>query len=136
MKLRRRARLETLVPIASMGDIAFLLIIFFMLAANIKESKIQYSPPKSEDLARFDKTTMISVTMDEDGVLYLQGKMIAVESLEGEIAGLIEGKQEKSVRLKIDRKIPAEKFRPVLMALSKAGAKLDMVGEKPKKVRK
>jgi len=135
MKLRRRARLETLVPIASMGDIAFLLIIFFMLAANIKESKIKYAPPESEDLARFDKTTIISVTMDEDGVLYLQGEMIAVESLEGEIAMMIEGKQEKSVRLKIDKTIPAEKFRPVLMALSKAGAQLDMVGEKPKKVR-
>lgn len=135
MKLRRRARLETLVPIASMGDIAFLLIIFFMLAANIKESKIKYAPPTSEDLARFKKTTIISVTMDEDGVLYLQGEMIAVESLEGEIAMMIEGKQEKSVRLKIDKTIPAEKFRPVLMALSKAGAQLDMVGEKPKKVR-
>ena len=42
MKLRRRARLETLVPIASMGDIAFLLIIFFMLATMpIKDSYLK-----------------------------------------------------------------------------------------------
>lgn len=136
MRLRRRARLEPLVPIASMGDIAFLLIIFFMLAANIRESKIKYKPPKSEDVGKFDKTTQIVVTMDEEGVLYLQGKLIAVESLESEVASLISGRKDKNVRVKIDRKVPAERFRPVLMALSKADARLDMVGEKEKKVQR
>lgn len=132
MRLQRRAKIEPMVPIASMGDIAFLLIIFFMLASVfIKERNIKSKPPVSADIRRVKKPSQVSVTMDEDGVLYLQGRMVSVENVASELAG-VAGGPDDAVMVKIHRELPASKFRPLLMALSKANAKLEMIGTKRK----
>lgn len=127
---RRRRRIHFIIPVASMGDIAFLLIIFFMLTTNfIKEAHVRLDPPVSQDIDRIEET-LVSVSVDEDGVVWLQGKECPIEVLQGGVEVLLENKQERVVMLKVDRELPHRAYGPVLMALSRAGAEIDMVGQK------
>ena len=135
MRFQRRKRLRPLIPLASMGDIAFLLIIFFMLTSVfMKEGHIKVEPPTYPDI-EVRKPGRIFVTMDEQGRLYLQGDQSSVAGLESAARDLLRDSDEKLVMLKIDRSVPQRQFGPVLMALSKAGGEIALVGRKAGKRR-
>lgn len=70
----RRKSIEP--PTASMGDIAFLLIIFFILASEFaKDPVTQVKLPKTSDIKKVkDKVPPISVVIDKEGRLILDGE--------------------------------------------------------------
>ena len=126
--IRRKHRPQPFIPLASMGDIAFLLIIFFMLTSNfIKEAHVKIDPARSPDIDRL-KESGISVSVDEDGETWLQGTPCSVGFLRRGVEALLEDRDEKVVMLKIDRNVPQDTFGEVFLELSKAGAELALVG--------
>ncbi len=130
MSIRRRKRLKPTVPTTSFGDIAFLLIIFFVVTSTfIKEGHIELTQPRSPDIDAM-KETQISVTLDRNGDLWLQGSPCQPEVLEEAVKTLIAQHGEKTVMLKIDKDIRQDKYGPVFLALSRAGAELALVGQK------
>jgi len=132
MSVKRKKRMRTLVPTTSMADIAFLLNIFFMVTSNfIKEAHIEINQPSSPEIDAM-KESQISVTMDRNGELWLQGKPCPAEILEEGVRALILEHADKLVMVKIDKDVRQEKYGPVFMALSKAGAELALVGQKRK----
>ncbi|HUT34441.1 MAG TPA: biopolymer transporter ExbD [Planctomycetota bacterium] len=132
MSVRRRKRMRAIVPTASFADIAFLLNIFFMVTSNfIKEGHIELTQPRSPEIEPM-KEGQVSVALDKNGDLWLQGKPCPVEVLEEGVKALIAELGEKTVMLKIDKDIRQEKFGPVFLALSRAGAELALIGQKAK----
>lgn len=128
--IRRKKRIKPEIPIASMGDIAFLLIIFFMLTSNfIKNRSIELDEAHSVDVESLKKG-QVTVTIDRDSVLRLQGEPCEATQLESGVLSLIQGMEEKRVELKIDKKTLKKVYLPVLMALSRTGAKVALVGQK------
>ena len=127
---RKKSRLGIMVPVASMGDIAFLLIIFFLLTSNfIKEGHVNIEPAASPDIEKL-KESGISVSMDGDGEVWLQGTQCPVEALQGGVQVLIEDLEDKTVMLKIDKGLSQKQFGRVFLALSNAGAEIALVGVK------
>ena len=64
MERRRKNRLSVMVPTSSMGDIAFLLIIFFMLTSKfMKESHIEYKSPDSPEARQIEDGKKDAVVM-------------------------------------------------------------------------
>jgi len=133
MKLARKKRkVSILVPIASMGDIAFLLIIFFMLTSNfMKESKVELEEAESIDIEQL-KEVSISVAVDEEAVVWLQGKQCSIDSLKGEVEILMSDQNKNTVMLKIDKNLTHDQYGKVLMELSKAGAEIALIGKQLK----
>ncbi len=130
---RRSHRMSALVPVAAMGDIAFLLIIFFVLTTNfIKEGHVRVAPPKAVDIDYVDESP-VSVVMDEDGNLWLQGAQCSIDILQTGVEAALQGSKKKEVMLKIDKDLQEQDFQPVLMALSKAGATIKLTGDKRNK---
>ncbi len=130
MAYQRRKSSNVLVPVAAMADIAFLLLIFFMVTTVfLKESHVKLEPASAPEVEALEASS-VSVVMDEDGALWIQGEMCVVEMLEGAVSALIEGRDEKLVMLKIDKHLPHETYGPVLLALSRADAEIALVGEK------
>lgn len=116
------------IPIVNIGDIAFLLIIFFIMTSTfMRESYIKVKPPVSPDVERM-KDAAISVSMDEKGQIWLQGTLCQLASLESGINALLQDKTEKIVMLKVDKGLVQSEFGPVMMAISTAGAEVIMVG--------
>ena len=127
---RRKSKMRTLVPVAAMADIAFLLIIFFILTTNfMTESHIELEEASSRDIEILEQST-VSVSLDKEGNLWLQGEPCPQEVLESGVAALLQDREQKTVMLKIDRELPHEKYGPVFLALSGAGAEIALVGAK------
>ena len=120
------------IPIVNIGDIAFLLIIFFILSsAFMREAYIKLTTPTSIDIARM-KDTAVSVSVDLKGDVWLQGTRCNVENLDTGVMALLEGKKDKIVMLKIDKALTQKRYGPVLLALSKAGAEIALIGNQAK----
>ena len=134
MKLHRRKKMGIAVPTTSMGDIAFLLIIFFMVCSNFaKEARISYDAPQATDVDKV-KNAPTSVVLDEDGELYVNGKPVAdAQTVESLIESFLAGKttdEERMVLFKCDRRIEKRAFEPVLEAITRAGGLVVAVGDK------
>lgn len=130
MKIKRPVRRMPFVPTASFGDIAFLLIIFFMVASVfMKESNIKVKQAESPDIDKVPAVP-ISVILDRDGQIWLQGEKYAIDALEPEVSVMLHNKADKQVYLKVDKSQKQKDFGAVLMKLSSAGAEIVLVGEK------
>ena len=128
MRVTLRPNPKIDIPIVNIGDIAFLLIIFFILTSTfMRESYIKVTPPTSPDIDKLGLTP-VSVTVDQSGTVWLQGVACQVEALESGVSVLLEGKPDKAVLLKIDKGLPQKTYGPVLLALSKAGAEVALIG--------
>ena len=130
MKLQRKKKSSLIaVPVAAMGDIAFLLIIFFMIASTFaKEQHIEVEPPRSIDLEELEQAPL-SVTVDINGEVYVDGSPCEVNSLESWVSSFMEDRGTKVVMLKVDQNLMRDIYMPVIEALSGAGAEIAVLGE-------
>jgi len=125
MKLPRK-KLTASVPSFAMGDIAFLLLIFFVILARAQDdSHIQWQP------ARLDKVEMApaaraSVAIDTGSKTYLDGKEISPEEIAAKLSAVLGDAPagQRHVFLKVDREAKAAVFEPVIAAISEAGGDL------------
>jgi biopolymer transport protein ExbD len=129
MKIPRQQTPKLFIPMASMGDIAFLLIIFFILTSKfIKEDRLELREPESQDIEKMTEDVQVSVAIDRHGAVYVQGDSTTVEALQGLVAQLVEGRESKIVTLKVDKGVRHEFYGGVIDALSKAGVTITLVG--------
>jgi biopolymer transport protein ExbD len=137
MKKKRRRRLAAiLVPVASMADIAFLLIIFFMVCSHFaKDPGEKIDPPTTLQVNPLDDFPMV-VLIDKNGNIYFQGKKVSGhEQIEDEVRRYVEGKTDeksRTVMVRCDREVLKHKFEPVYEAIAKGGGRIAAVGEKSK----
>lgn len=128
MRLERRDRILPRVPLAPMGDIAFLLIIFFMVTSVfIREAHLEVKLPEAAEIERL-RDAYVSVTMDRDGKLWLQGKPCGVQDLSARLDGELRARADKTVMLKIDKDVHQASFAPLLRILSDTGARIAWLG--------
>ena len=132
----RRRRRKIVIPVASMGDIAFLLIIFFMICSNFaKEAGIPVHPPKSPDIDRVKESSTV-VTIDAEGKIYFQGRRVDdPRSVETEVTDLLRNAttpESKMVLFRCDRAVARDVFEPVMDAITRGGGTIVAVGESSK----
>lgn len=133
MKINRK-QVSAGVPAMAMGDIAFLLVIFFVVLARAEDdSHLKWVPadiPKTEQLQMAE----VRVVIDVDQKVYLNGQQSSHELLGPQIAERLEGRPagDRRVALKVHREAQAQYFEPVIEAISEAGGELEHVlEEKP-----
>ena len=125
MKLRRRqSRAE--VPSMAMGDIAFNLLIFFVILARAQDdSHLQWTPAQAANLESAGHA-VVSVLIDSDNKLYLNGQQIGVANLAARIEETLgdAAPGERTVLVKVHQETVAQRFEPVIEAISEAGGEL------------
>jgi biopolymer transport protein ExbD len=129
MKLRPRSVQNQGIPTASMADIAFLLIIFFMVTISFEVDKTQVALPKTD--LRFEipkKAAYISVT--ESGQIRVSsGEEISVpvpgpEEVLSFAAQVVAADPSKPFVLKADKDVPYRYVDRVIDALKQAKAEV------------
>ena len=118
MKLRRDKGNQFNIPLSSMSDVAFLLLIFIMLVALInyrKEVKIEY--PEAKTALRTTAEKNLEVWIDIDGGIYLDGDPSDFIALEHTIAELYRSAPDTRVHIIADRYTSYEKVSAVLEVL-------------------
>jgi biopolymer transport protein ExbD len=130
VKLERKKAQAPYVPTASFGDIAFLLIIFFMVASVfMKEAHIEAKDARSPDVDKIEAPN-ISVVLDTKGELWLQGEKCTFDALEPSVAALLGDRADRTVAVRIDKDQLQKDYGRVLLGLSGAGADIVMLGQK------
>lgn len=131
MKRRRHRKSAIIVPVASMGDIAFLLIIFFMVCSRMAQQSIDVESPMAPSLEEL-KEPRITVTLDADGIVYFQGAEESVANIEYRVRALVEGKknpEDRLVTFRCDRTVIRTVFEPVIESIARGGGIIAAMGD-------
>ena len=125
MRFHAGKKTTPVIPTASMADIAFLLIIFFMVTMTFEVDKTQVLLPKTEVRLEIPKkAAYISVT--EQGLVKvssgeeLSAPVPGVEDVLSFAAGVVASEPSKPFVLKADRNVPYEKIDQIIDALKQA----------------
>jgi biopolymer transport protein ExbD len=117
MKLARKPR-HFIVPLNSMSDVAFLLLIFIMLVSLInyrKEVKIEY--PEAETAKKTSAEKNLEIWVDRAGNLYLDGTASDLGTIEAGIIDAYQQAPDTRVHIIADRNTPFERVNRVLEIL-------------------
>ncbi|MBT4797676.1 MAG: biopolymer transporter ExbD [Verrucomicrobia bacterium] len=125
MKLPRK-KLTASVPSFAMGDIGFLLLIFFVILARAQDdSHVRWQPAKLKEVEMV-ASPLASVTIDTGFKNYLDGKEISTDALPAALSQILgdtpSGK--RYVFLKVHKEAKALHFEPIIAAISEAGGDL------------
>ncbi len=127
--IRKRKHANLVLPLTSFGDIAFLMIIFFMLVSNfMKHSNMELTPAVSSSLDKQD-APKVGVFMDQDGVLWYEGNVCTPRELVSLLKLRAEDLRDEPVHVSIHKSHPRKTFMPVIEAVSEAGLKMILTGE-------
>ena len=135
-KSRRKKRRSVPVPVASMGDIAFLLIIFFMLCSEVSKEKndLNVTLPRSIHVEKNEISVVARVSIDVNGEIYFEGQKVDnPKDVEWGVRAMLANTvsdDQRHVQFKCDAALPKESFEPVLQAIAEAGGIIEAVGEK------
>ena len=111
----RRSRRRFIIPLFSMSDVAFLLLIFIMLVSLInyrKEVKIDY--PEAKTAARVSDEKNLEIWIDRAGRLYLEGDPSDLAVIETGIVQAYQRAPDTRVHIIADRDTPFEHVHQVL----------------------
>lgn len=119
---KRQDRYQVQIPLTSLIDIVFLLLIFFLLTTNfmvdegiaIKLPQAKASSPQTEEV--------ITVYIDKDGRSFLGSTEFSHAQLFDQLRAIIEGRKDKMVVIKADRTVIINKAVKVMDIAKAAGA--------------
>ena len=114
MKIKRKRQVFS-IPLFSMADVAFLLLIFIMLVSLInfrREVRIQY--PEAETARRVSAENNLEIWIDLYGNLYLNGEISNLSLVEGSIAETYRNTPGTRVHVIADRYTRFENVHKVL----------------------
>lgn len=110
----------------AMGDIAFNLLIFFVILAQANDdSHLQWQPAHAPELESVG-ASRVSVVIDDESKLYLNGQPVGEAQLAAQIEAILGETPagERTVLLKAHDEAAAQRFEPVIEAISEAGGDL------------
>lgn len=124
---RERRRIAPSVPTASMADIAFLLIIFFMVTTTFSPEKTQVHLPESETRTEVSREAAIIAITESGEIFFSDGEAPSFQvngaeeigTLAQDILGLL---PDKEFVIKADRMVRYEVVDEVLEQLRNHGA--------------
>ena len=129
MELRRKRKNTGGIPTASMSDIAFLLLVFFLSTTkfDIKKGLGLVLPPTAElpdvQKVKLKDENITKVLINKEGKILLKTfdseETIQMNQLEAKINGIVSGNPDMVISLKTDRKA---KYQYMVMALDRLQA--------------
>jgi len=129
MNLQARNKVDAAFSMASMTDLIFLLLIFFMLTSSfITPSGLPVNLPSS--IASTIEVQKVSVTVTKDLLFYVNDKRVTKSTLEGELKSKLAGPKGVVV-LHIDETVPTREMVYVAGIATKLEARVS-IATKPK----
>ncbi len=123
MKLKRKMGQKTSIPTASMADIAFLLLVFFMVTTVFqKDSGIPLNLPEAEAVKKVPKRTITRVWIDKSDRISIDDKLVPVDLVAAVIAEGMSKNPGLLVAIRADKECNYEVVNDVMEKLKRANA--------------
>ncbi len=109
---------------ASMSDLVFLLLIFFMLTSTlVAPSAIQLLLPSSDSRQVAHQT--VTVYLNADRQLFLEEEPVDIELLQTGLTSRLAGQTEAAIVLRSDHSVPVQYIVNVIDAVEELNKQLD-----------
>lgn len=103
-------------------DLAFVLLIIFIITAPLLEQSINVNlPSASPNSAEVDPNAVKTIAVDAEGQIYLDKEPLDKEALYQALAAFKEAEPDAGVIIRVDTQNPVQKMVDVLDAMSRAG---------------
>lgn len=113
MSLRTRNKIQAGFSMSGMTDIVFLLLIFFMITSTlIAPNALKLLLPQSTHQAMSNPITTISITRNFE--YYVETTQVDLSDLERVLHERLEGEDEPTISLHVDRSVPMEQVVNVM----------------------
>ena len=117
MAIQMRNKRDPGFSTASMSDLVFLLLIFFMLTSTlVAPNAIKLLLPNSSSKTMSKQT--ITLYINKNRTFYLEERRVKSSNLENAIYSKIRGEQEASVVLRADKTVPVQDIVKVIDAVN------------------
>jgi biopolymer transport protein ExbD len=119
----RRAEVPSEIPTASMADVAFLLIIFFLVASFYSVTRgIQFSLPRHDEQAlTAEPEAAVLIEIAANGALTVDGRPLRLDQVQGYLAPRLRRNPTKSVILQTSLAAPYRAMTDVFDELRQVG---------------
>jgi biopolymer transport protein ExbD len=122
MPIQTRNKISPSFSMASMSDLVFLLLIFFMITSTlVAPNAIKLLLPSSSSKTMAKQT--VTVYINENQNFYVEEFQVNEEILESQIASKLEGQTEGTVVLRADKSVPVQNIVTVIDAVNSINRK-------------
>lgn len=122
-KFHRKANVGQSIPTSSMADIAFLLLVFFMVTTIFKlEDGLPVQMPKAEAGIKVPRELVSHIWIDKANHISINDKLIPVESVEPIIYAKLVGNPALVIAFNVDKNTNFRIVNDVMEQLKKANA--------------
>ncbi|CAI2717675.1 ExbD/TolR family protein [Nitrospina watsonii] len=120
MNIRRAHKKRSRVDLAPLIDVVFLLLIFFMLTFAVQGQGMDMLLPKESAAAEPPQQPVV-IAIQTDGTLQLNGQMLTLDALLGDLKQVMQNRNEKQVVIESNQDVRYEVFVQVLDITRQAG---------------
>jgi biopolymer transport protein ExbD len=128
MKIERKQQITDEIPTSTMADIAFLLIIYFMLTATFTATRgIDFGLPKEDDVPpEIEPEDAVHIKVQPGGVLNVDGRVMQLDDILDYLKPKLERNPKKPVIIETDPQANYGYMVDVLDELRQGPEKIDM----------
>ncbi|HSK17523.1 MAG TPA: biopolymer transporter ExbD [Longimicrobiales bacterium] len=123
--LKRKSKAASEIPSSSLADMAFLLLIFFMVTTTFrKEEDRDVVFPEAEATEKLEqpRKDVLHVYVESDGSIYINDQLYATQDVSNVIAPMYAANTAMVVMLRSDRDVAYTQIDQILEELQAAGA--------------
>lgn len=123
MNVKRKTSIKSIIPVSSMSDIAFLLLIFLMLSSilNMKKGPT-ITPPKAKEISTPEDARKYSIIIDKKGSVFLEDRYVTASEVTSFFSAQLLTYPNLFVLINADEEVTYDKVDVVVKALQEAKA--------------
>jgi biopolymer transport protein ExbD len=134
LQLRKKTQVEATIPTASMADIAFLLIIFFMTTTIFAtEAGLTIVLPEKEGEVKVKSENILTILTNKDGVVRIGDEEVPLDRIQSVVEQKLAENDSLVVSLKTARQCRYGRMIEVFDKVKLAGAERISFAPAPKK---
>lgn len=107
MAIKRRSKAQVEFSMASMTDLIFLLLIFFMITASfVSPNALNLNMPKAT--SKVVTNPAVTISIDENKDFYFKDKKVSLDALPSLLANELQGVEEPVIMISADKSVPVD----------------------------
>ena len=122
---KRKSSASEDIPSSSMADIAFLLLIFFMVSTVFRKERdqpIEWATAEATEKIDEKRKNILHVWVDTDGTVFINDQIVPYESISGVVRPLYTENRNLVVAIRGDRDVPYNQINTITEQLQASGA--------------
>ena len=116
------------INVTSLVDVAFTLLVIFIITAPVLQGGIEIDVPEADVQPLMPEDDPFFVSVDAEGVIYLEATPVDPDEFHSSFAQLMAGRQIQRVYVRADSRVPWEQMLQIMATVFAAEISLAAVG--------